>query len=85
LPFGVEASRLGPGQLVADLVYVPAVTPLIEVARARGAQATNGLGMLIHQAARQFRAWTGEDPPLEVMSAAIVAATARRPADAPPG
>jgi shikimate dehydrogenase len=69
----VEPALLGPGQLVVDLVYLPAVTPLVEAARAQGAAAANGLGMLIHQAAHAFRLWTGEDPPLEVMSAAAVA------------
>jgi shikimate 5-dehydrogenase len=33
--------------------------------------------MLIHQAALQFRLWTGEDPPLEVMSAAAMEALSR--------
>jgi shikimate dehydrogenase len=74
----LDDSRLGPGQLVVDLIYAPAVTPLLEKARQRGAQAVNGLGMLIHQAALQFRLWTGEDPPLEVMSAAAMAALAHR-------
>jgi shikimate 5-dehydrogenase len=40
--------------------------------------AVNGLGMLIHQAAHAFRRWTGEDPPVEVMSAAATAELARR-------
>jgi shikimate dehydrogenase len=78
LPFEVDPGKLGPGQLVVDLVYAPAVTPLIEAARSRGAVAVNGLGMLIHQAAHQFRLWTGEEPPLQVMSAAAVAALAHR-------
>lgn len=69
----VPAAALGPGQLVADLVYEPAVTPLLSLARERGATAVNGLGMLIHQAAHAFRHWTGEDPPVEAMSAAAVA------------
>ena len=74
----VQAAFLGPGQLVVDLVYHPAHTPLVEAARERGAAATNGLGMLIHQAAHAFRLWTGEDPPLEVMSAAALADLALR-------
>jgi shikimate dehydrogenase len=74
LPFDLDPSRLGPDQLVVDLVYAPAVTPLLEAARRRGATTVNGLGMLIHQAALQFRLWTGEEPPLEVMSAAALAA-----------
>lgn len=74
----VDPVALGPGQLVVDLVYHPVVTPLVDAARARGAAATNGLGMLIHQAARAIRLWTGEDPPLEVMSAAALGELARR-------
>ena len=74
----VDPARLGAGQLVVDLVYHPPMTPLLEAARARGAVAVNGLGMLIHQAALQFRGWTGEEPPLEVMSAAAAAALASR-------
>ena len=78
LSLPVPASTLGPGQLVVDLVYHPALTPVVEVARQRGAAAANGLGMLIHQAAHAFRLWTGEDPPLEVMSAAALADLALR-------
>ena len=78
LSLPVPASDLGPGQLVVDLVYHPAVTPLVEAARERGAAVANGLGMLIHQAAHAFRLWTGEDPPLEVMSAAALADLALR-------
>ena len=73
----VPSTALGRGQLVVDLVYHPAVTPLVAAARAQGANATNGLGMLIHQAAHAFRLWTGEDPPREVMSAAALTAMAR--------
>lgn len=78
LPLDLDPGRLGPGQLVADLIYAPAVTPLQVEAQARGAAAVNGLGMLIHQAARQFAAWTGEPAPLEAMSAAARAELARR-------
>ena len=78
LPLGLDPAWLGTGQLVVDLVYMPPSTPLLEAARAAGAQVANGLGMLIHQAALQFRLWTGMEPPLEVMSAAAVAALASR-------
>jgi shikimate dehydrogenase len=70
----VDPSLLGPGQVVVDLVYHPLNTPLLAEARGRGAVAVNGLGMLIHQAAHAFRLWTGEEPPLEVMSAAALRA-----------
>jgi shikimate dehydrogenase len=73
----VDPERLGAGQLVVDLVYHPAVTPLVAAARQRGATAVNGLGMLIHQAAHAFVMWTGQQPPLEAMSAAALTALAR--------
>lgn len=73
----VDGRHLGPGQVVCDLVYFPHTTALLEAARAAGAVAVNGLGMLIHQAAHAFRLWTGEDPPLAVMSAAALRELAR--------
>ena len=69
----LDPKLLKPGQLVVDLVYHPLRTPLLAAARERGSIAVTGLGMLIHQAAHAFRLWTGEDPPLEVMSAAALA------------
>ncbi len=77
-PLPIEVDRLGAGQVVVDLVYHPAVTPLLAAARERGLRTVNGLGMLIHQAAHAFRLWTGEDPPLEAMSAAAVASLGQR-------
>jgi shikimate dehydrogenase len=61
-------------QVVIDLVYAPPATPLVERARAAGAGAWGGLGMLIQQGAASFRIWTGQDPPLETMSAAALRA-----------
>ena len=72
----LDPKRLRPGQLVVDLVYHPLRTPLLAAAKERGAVPVTGLGMLIHQAAHAFRLWTGEDPPLEVMSAAALGALA---------
>ncbi|MEY2569458.1 MAG: shikimate dehydrogenase [Actinomycetota bacterium] len=73
----LDPTVLAKGQLVVDLVYHPAVTPLVAGARAQGATAVNGLGMLIHQAAHAFRHWTGQEPPLAAMSAAALASMAR--------
>jgi shikimate dehydrogenase len=61
-------------QVVVDLVYDPPSTELVERARSAGADAWGGLGMLVHQAAAAFRIWTGQDPPLETMSAAALRA-----------
>ena len=62
-----------PGVLVIDLLYRPALTPLQASAKAAGASAFGGLGMLLHQAALSFELWTGLEPPLSVMSAAALA------------
>ena len=70
LPIPVEAIR--PGTVVVDMVYKPPVTRLVDEARARGADAHGGLGILLHQAALSFEIWTGQEPPLEAMSAAAV-------------
>jgi shikimate dehydrogenase len=73
--------RFHPGQVVVDLVYDPPSTEMVERARSAGADAWGGLGMLVHQAAASFRIWTGQDPPLQTMSAAALRAigSARRP------
>jgi shikimate dehydrogenase len=78
-PLPVDPEHLTEGQVVVDLVYHPAVTPLAREARHRGLRTINGLGMLIHQAAHAFRLWTSEEPPLEAMSAAALAALVHRP------
>lgn len=67
----VDPDLLRAGQVVVDLVYHPAETPLLAAARARGAVAVNGVGMLVHQAAHAFTRWTGEAPPLREMTTAI--------------
>jgi shikimate dehydrogenase len=57
-------------RLVLDTVYHPAETPLLAAARARSVPTANGLGMLVHQAALAFEAFTGVAPPLAVMRTA---------------
>jgi len=54
-------------RLVLDTVYHPLETPLLAAARARSVPAANGLGMLVHQAAISFEAFTGVSAPLDVM------------------
>jgi shikimate dehydrogenase len=55
----IDVHRLRADATVFDLVYVPAVTPLLAAARARGLRAANGSEMLIQQAAIAFERWTG--------------------------
>jgi shikimate dehydrogenase len=85
--FGTDESPLDgwPGLLeprhaVADLVYHPLQTPLLRAAAGAGARTFDGLGMLVHQAARQQELWTGRYPDVAVMRAAALAELARRAA-----
>jgi shikimate dehydrogenase len=77
-PLPVDPEALQAGQAVVDLVYHPADTPLLTAARAQGATAVNGLGMLLHQAGRSFTLWTGRPAPLDAMRAAVTSALAGR-------
>jgi shikimate dehydrogenase len=60
-----------PGQTLFDAVYTAPHTPVMQAALAAGAHAINGLGMLLHQGAESFRIWTGREPDLAAMRAAI--------------
>lgn len=69
----IEATHLNalpPSARVVDLVYRPAVTPLLAAAGARGLVTQNGLPMLIWQGAKAFEAWTGQQAPVSVMRTA---------------
>ncbi len=50
-----------------DLVYHPKETIFLARARAAGAAAVSGLGMLIYQGALSFTIWTGRQAPIDVM------------------
>lgn len=76
VPF--DAAGLADGAVVADLVYEPAVSPLVQAARARGLVAVNGVGMLVHQAALQYEQVLGAPAPLDAMVAAAERALAAR-------
>ena len=65
-----DPSVLRSGQVVADIVYHPRATALLQAARAAGAVTVEGLGMLVHQAALQQQLWHGHLPDLAVMAAA---------------
>lgn len=63
----LSAERLNGVKLVYDLIYNPVETALLKDARTAGCQTLSGLAMLIGQAAEQFRLWTGQDAPVELM------------------
>lgn len=62
-----EAFPVGPqvlrqGTLVYDMMYGPAAEPALAWARASGAVARDGFGMLVEQAAEAFFIWRGVRP-----------------------
>ena len=65
---------LARGVLVCDLVYNPRETPLLALARERGARALGGIGMLVYQGAASFEFWTDQEPPEDIMYAAALKA-----------
>jgi len=68
----VPPSVVGPGTVCYDLAYGRAATAFVDWARARGcAQALQGWGMLVEQAAESFRLWRGIRPATAKVLAAL--------------
>ncbi|GAB4160923.1 MAG: shikimate dehydrogenase [Candidatus Promineifilaceae bacterium] len=66
-----EGVPLPAGAFVYDLVYVPPRTRLLQMAATAQQPHANGLGMLLRQGAQAFQLWTGHEPDLGVMAAAV--------------
>jgi 3-dehydroquinate dehydratase/shikimate dehydrogenase len=60
-----------PGMIVFDMIYHPENTMLIKLARERGCQTVTGVDMFLRQAALQFKLYTGQDAPIDVMVVAL--------------
>jgi 3-dehydroquinate dehydratase / shikimate dehydrogenase len=80
-PVGMGNSRETPLQdkeinarYVFDMVYDPAETRLLKLAKERGAQIIPGIEMFVHQAARQFEIWTGKPAPFDEMLRVVLLA-----------
>ena len=63
---------------VFDMIYDPAETRLLKLARERGAQIIPGIEMFVHQAARQFEIWTGKPAPWDEMLRVVLLALQER-------
>jgi shikimate dehydrogenase len=77
----LDVGLLPADAIVADLVYVPLVTPLLKAARARDLRTADGLGMLLHQAVRGFALWFGRTPEVTGELRALIEADLARPPD----
>ncbi|HEX8753266.1 MAG TPA: shikimate dehydrogenase [Solirubrobacterales bacterium] len=67
----LSRGRFGAEQTVVDMVYGERPSQLLEAAAAAGAATVDGLEVLVQQGALSLRIWTGLEPPIEVMRAAV--------------
>jgi 3-dehydroquinate dehydratase/shikimate dehydrogenase len=67
---------------VFDMIYDPAETRLLQLAKEHGAQIIPGIEMFVHQAARQFEIWTGKPAPQDDMLQVVTLSLQERAARA---
>jgi shikimate dehydrogenase len=61
-----DASYFHSQLVVCDLIYVPAETTLLKIAKAAGCKTISGLGMQLFQGVSAFEMWTGHKMPMDV-------------------
>jgi shikimate dehydrogenase len=61
-PIDLPRGSVGGASLVYDMAYGPSAAAFLAKARARGARVSDGLGMLVEQAAESYRLWRGARP-----------------------
>ena len=71
-PCLVSEAGLHQGLFVYDLIYNPAETKLIALAKKHGLRYSNGLGMLLYQGVFAFRHFTGKKAPVKIMQEALL-------------
>ena len=62
-----DKNKLKSNMIVFDTIYNPIETKLLHDAKTQGCKTINGLSMFIHQAAAQFKLWTGQMPSVEII------------------
>ena len=71
-PCLVKEEMLHQDLFVYDLIYNPAETKLLALAKKARAKTANGLGMLLYQGMLSFEIWTNRPAPYEVMYRALL-------------
>ncbi len=70
-----DRHHLRPSMIVFDAVYNPENTLLVKHARSRNCKVVTGVDMFVRQAALQFKLFTGQDGPADLMRDVIKRAT----------
>ena len=67
----IDLKLLPEGALIYDIIYNPAETKLLRLAKEMGFPTLNGLSMLLLQGKEAFRLYTGQVPDLKLMKKAL--------------
>ena len=71
LPLDIRRFPINNARAVYDMIYRPAETPLLKLAREVGCATANGLGMLLYQGAKALEIWCGRAVPISIMREAL--------------
>ncbi|GAB5561578.1 MAG: shikimate dehydrogenase [Synoicihabitans sp.] len=70
-PLPIDLARLPSPRGVYDMIYNPAETKLLAVAKSQGIPCANGLSMLVHQGVRALEIWSEAEVPVDAMRRAV--------------
>jgi shikimate dehydrogenase len=70
-PLDESAYPLERSKCVYDMIYRPAMTPLLKRAHNAGCRTANGMGMLLHQGVKALEIWSGQAAPVAAMKEAL--------------
>ncbi len=71
LPFDGRQFTLRQARAVYDVIYRPAETQFLQMAKAAGCRVANGIGMLLYQGAKALEIWSGQTAPIDLMRRAL--------------
>lgn len=74
----VPASCLPQFKVVFDAVYTPRWTRLLRDAQEQGCAVVDGVQMFVGQALEQFKLFTGQEPPVELMTSVVEDSLAKK-------
>lgn len=71
LPLAQEKFDIRKSRAAYDMIYRPAETGFLKLAKTGGCRTANGAGMLLYQGAKALEIWSGRSAPIAQMRAAL--------------